>query len=59
MYGEYLKCFIFFIVTPIKALFIPSSLVYDGLHYNICCMTLVPEVIKEITTEKVNANVLH
>ena len=42
MYGEYFKHLIFFVVAPTEALFIPSPLVFDGLHNEIfCCMALV------------------
>ena len=42
MYGEYLKHLIFFVEAPTEALFIPSPLVFDGLHNEIfCCMALV------------------
>ena len=52
MYGEYLKHLIFFIVAPIEVLFILSPLAFDGLHdlLYFCCITLVPEVIKENIT---------
>ena len=47
------KQLISFIVAPIEAFSIPSPLVFDGLHDDmICCMTLVPEVIKEIATTR-------
>ena len=54
MHGEYLKCIIFFMVVPIKVLFILSPLAFDRLcsNVNFCCMTVVPEVIKETVTTK-------
>ena len=35
MYGEYLKCFISFIVAPIEVLFIPSPPALGVLHNDI------------------------
>ena len=52
MYGKFLKCLISQLMANIEALFIPSPLEFDRLHDDIifCCVTLLPEVIKEVTT---------